>query len=41
MVLDDKKDYPDKDDEGYLRLHELYMELKKADKEINGYKYRN
>lgn len=40
MVLDDENEYPDKEDEGYLRLHELYVELKKSDKEVNGYKYR-
>lgn len=40
MVLNDENEYPDKEDEGYLRLHELYVELKKADKEVNGYKYR-
>jgi hypothetical protein len=40
LVLDDENEYPDKEDKGYLMLHELYVELKKADKEVNGYKYR-
>ena len=29
MALDDEKEYPDKKDEGYIQLHELYMALKK------------
>jgi len=36
MALDDEKEYPDKKDEGYLKLHELYMALKKAYKETFG-----
>lgn len=28
MVLNDKKEYPDKEDEGYVRLRELYIHLK-------------
>ena len=30
MVLNDEKEYPDKKDEGYVKLYELYMDLKKA-----------
>ena len=33
MVLDDEKEYPDKNDEGYIKLNELYMDLKKAYRE--------
>lgn len=33
IVLDDKKEYPDKKDEGYIKLQELYCDLKKAYKE--------
>ncbi len=33
MVLDDEKEYPDKKDEGYIKLQELYVELKEAYKE--------
>jgi len=33
MALDDEKEYPDKKDEGYQKLHELYVNLKKAYKE--------
>lgn len=29
-VLNDKKDYPDKKDEGYIKLYELYADMKKA-----------
>ena len=36
MTLDDEKEYPDKKDEGYLQLHELYINLKKAYKETYG-----
>jgi hypothetical protein len=36
MTLDDEKEYPDKKDEGYLKLHELYVALKKAHKETYG-----
>ena len=28
--MNDEKEYPDKNDEGYLKLHELYVDLKKA-----------
>jgi len=34
MVLDDENEYPDKNDDGYLKLHELYMDLKKSYEEI-------
>ena len=33
MVLNDEKEYPDKKDEGYIKLYELYEDLKKAYKE--------
>lgn len=33
MALDDEKEYPDKKDEGYIKLYELYVDLKKAYKE--------
>ena len=33
MALDDEKEYPDKKDEGYKQLYELYVNLKKAYKE--------
>ncbi len=33
MALDDKKEYPDREDEGYIKLHELYVQLKTAYKE--------
>jgi len=36
MALNDEKEYPDKKDEGYLQLHELYMNLKKLYKEAYG-----
>jgi len=36
MALVDEKEYPDKKDEGYLKLHELYITLKKAYKETYG-----
>jgi len=36
LVLDDEKEYPDKKDEGYIRLHELYVNLKNEHKEIHG-----
>jgi hypothetical protein len=29
MTLDDKKEYPDKNSEGYVRLFELHRDLKK------------
>ncbi|VEN75051.1 conserved hypothetical protein [Candidatus Desulfarcum epimagneticum] len=34
IVLNDDKEYPDKKDEGFIKLHELYLELKKASKKI-------
>lgn len=34
MVLNDKKEYPDKEDEGYVALFGLYTNLKKAYQEI-------
>ena len=36
VVLEDEKEYPDKEDEGYLKLHELYVDLKSAYKETYG-----
>ena len=33
MTLSDEKEYPDKNDQGYVKLYELYMELKNAYKE--------
>ena len=33
LVLDDEKEYPDKNDLGYIKLNELYLELKQAYKE--------
>jgi hypothetical protein len=36
MALDDEKEYPDKKDEGYVQLHELYMALNRAYKETYG-----
>jgi len=33
MALDDGKEYPDKKDEGYIKLYDLYADLKKAYKE--------
>ena len=33
MALDDEKEYPDKKDEGYIKLYELYEDLKKAYKD--------
>ena len=36
MALDDKKEYPNRKDEGYTRLHELYVNLKNAYKETYG-----
>ena len=33
IALDDEKEYPDKKDEGYIKLQELYVDLKKAYKE--------
>jgi len=30
MVLNDEKEYPDKKDEGYIKLYELYIDLKKT-----------
>ncbi len=33
MALDDEKEYPDKNDEGYIKLYELYLDLKKTYKE--------
>ena len=29
MALDDEQEYPDKKDEGYIQLYELYIDLKK------------
>ncbi len=36
MALDDENEYPDKNDEGYIKLHELYVDLKKVYKETYG-----
>ena len=33
MALNDEEEYPDKNDEGYILLYELYVDLKKAYKE--------
>ena len=33
MALDDEKEYPNKKDEGYIKLYELFVDLKKAYKE--------
>jgi hypothetical protein len=33
MVLGDKEEYPDKNNDGYIKLYELYVDLKKAYKE--------
>jgi len=33
MVMNDEKEYPDKNDEGYLRLLDLYVDLKRVYKE--------
>ena len=30
MVLNDTKEYPDKQGEGYIKLNELYVDLKKS-----------
>jgi hypothetical protein len=32
-VLNDEKEYPDKNGEGYIKLRELYVDLKRAYKE--------
>jgi len=36
MALDDEKEYPDKKNEGYTQLQELYITLMKAYKETYG-----
>lgn len=36
MVLNDEKEYPDKKDEGYIRLQELYIHLKNEYKNTYG-----
>ena len=36
MTLGDEEEYPDKKDEGYTELHELYVDLKKAYQETYG-----
>lgn len=33
LVLNDEKEYPDKNGEGYAKLRELYVDLKRAYKE--------
>jgi hypothetical protein len=37
LALDDEKEYPDKKDEGYTKLHELYVNLKKTYRETYGH----
>ena len=36
LALDDEKEYPDKNDEGYIQLNELYFYLKKEHKVVHG-----
>lgn len=36
MVLNDKNEYPDKNDEGYIKLQELYIHLKNEYKKTYG-----
>lgn len=36
MVLEDKREYPDQTDEGYIELQSLYVQLKQAYKETYG-----
>jgi hypothetical protein len=36
MALDDVTEYPDKQDEGYIQLHQLYLTLKQAYHETYG-----
>jgi hypothetical protein len=36
MVLNDEKEYPDKEDEGYIKLNELYVYLKDEYRETFG-----
>ncbi len=36
MTLSDEEEYPDKKDEGYIKLHELYVDLKREYKETYG-----
>ena len=36
MVLNDKEEYPDKEDEGYMVLNELYVHLKNESKDTYG-----
>ena len=36
LVLNDVNEYPDKKNEGYIELHGLYVDLKKAYKEAYG-----
>jgi len=33
MALEDEKEYPNKKDEGYIKLYELFVDLKQAYKE--------
>jgi hypothetical protein len=35
-ALDDVAEYPDKQDEGYIQLHQLYLNLKQLDHEAYG-----
>ena len=36
MALDDEREYPNREDEGYIKLHELYVQLKSAYKKTYG-----
>jgi hypothetical protein len=36
MALEDEKNYPDRGNEGYIKLNELHVYLKKAYKETYG-----
>jgi hypothetical protein len=36
LALDDKNEYSDKEDEGYILLYGLYVYLKKTQGEIHG-----
>jgi len=36
MVLNDEKEYPDKEDAGYIKLNELYFHLKNEYRETYG-----
>ncbi len=36
LALNDEKEYPEKNDEGYILLNELYLYLKSEHKEVHG-----